>query len=160
MVDYVNGWSLVLLNCNSANNYVYVGSLYEQGGIYIKDCSNLNFMVTKANGINSSIYLGPEVAVKIEDSQDILFENLITQYNLADALNIHDSLRVTIRNFISTNNNSISYKETGISDYNQLQSTAFRRDRGSLQYVQICTNSKILALTLKNGSFIKEVRGA
>ncbi|MHB1454184.1 MAG: glycosyl hydrolase family 28-related protein [Saccharofermentanales bacterium] len=160
MVDYVNGWSLELLNCDSAYIYDYVGSLYERGGIHIKDCSNLNFIVTKANGINSSAYMAPEAAVKIENSQDILFENLIVQYNLADALQIHDSLRVTIKNLVSTNNAGISYKETGTSDHNQLQSAGFRSNRGSLQYIQTGANSKIFAITLNNGSFIREVSGA
>ncbi|MHB8963831.1 MAG: right-handed parallel beta-helix repeat-containing protein [Saccharofermentanales bacterium] len=159
MVDYVNGWSLELLNCDSAYIYDYVGSLYERGGIHIKDCSNLNFIVTKANGINTSAYLAPEAAVKIENSQDIFFENLIIQYNLADALQIHDSFRVTIRNLVSRNNAGVSYKETGNSDHNQLQSAAFRSNRGSLQYIQTGTNSKIIAATLNNGSFIREVSG-
>ncbi|MBR7092933.1 MAG: hypothetical protein IKI50_07125 [Clostridia bacterium] len=155
MADYINGYCTKLINCTNFKAYSWVMSLYEDGALYMENCSDCQMEIVKFNGIRG----GQEACDKhngtafvMKNCQNNTFINALFRANMADGMEIINSTDNVFKNFVFSWNNGFSYKENGSSNRNTLIGIVISSST-SKAFEQIGTESKVIGLTVDGQAY-------
>ncbi|MBR7092935.1 MAG: right-handed parallel beta-helix repeat-containing protein [Clostridia bacterium] len=160
MVDYTNGFGLVLDNCSDMVLNHWINSLCEKGCLCIKDSRDIEFHITNANGNGTKPGVKDyDAAIVVESSSNILFNSAFIQSHCGDGLRIKDSDHITVNDAIITNMAGGGYVEEGTSDNNTIKGLTITNVSGTA-FQQVGAHSVTYALICGDKVMEAKVEGA
>lgn len=160
MVDYANGFGLVLENCSDFEMNHWINSLCQEGCTFITGSKNIVFNIANNNGNGMKTHFkNPDAAVVVENSSDVIFKSLYVQNHCSDGVRVKDSNGVLIENVIITGMNGRGYVEEGTSNNNTVKGITID-NVNKTPFTQVGANSNTYALIVNGGAKEEHIQGA
>ena len=160
MVDYTNGFGLVLDGCSDFVMNHWIDSLCEQGCMYIKGSRDIEFHVTNANGNGKTPSVkNYDAAIVVESSSNVLFNSAFIQCHCSDGLRIKDSDHITVNDAIITQMAGRGYVEEGTSDNNIIKGLTITDVPGTA-FTQVGAHSVTYSLSIEDNKPESKIEGA